>query len=165
MEIAIRQLRSTYREKKATMDELWRSAKVCRVVNVIAAVYGVSDLKQSYSDQHVRIREAAPSQSNREQKSRLSSSSDQIRAGAGFVPHKPSSHNDNFVLQGALLFELWTEQIPSANRDADFLFARRKQPRTVPENLRKICALKVGAGRGSNPRPCDRRILSFRASQ
>jgi hypothetical protein len=24
-----------YREKKATMDDIWRAAKVCRVVNVI----------------------------------------------------------------------------------------------------------------------------------
>jgi predicted transcriptional regulator of viral defense system len=35
MEIAIQALRSAYREEKATMDELWRAAKVCRVVNVM----------------------------------------------------------------------------------------------------------------------------------
>lgn len=35
METAIQALRSAYREKKATMDELWRAAKVCRVVNVM----------------------------------------------------------------------------------------------------------------------------------
>jgi predicted transcriptional regulator of viral defense system len=35
METAIQALRAAYREKKATMDELWRAANVCRVVNVI----------------------------------------------------------------------------------------------------------------------------------
>ena len=35
METAIQALRSAYREKKATMDQLWSSAKVCRVVNVM----------------------------------------------------------------------------------------------------------------------------------
>jgi predicted transcriptional regulator of viral defense system len=34
-ETAIQALRATYREKKATMDELWKAAKVCRVSNVI----------------------------------------------------------------------------------------------------------------------------------
>jgi len=34
-EIGSRHFASTYREKKATMDELWRLAKVCRVVNVM----------------------------------------------------------------------------------------------------------------------------------
>jgi hypothetical protein len=35
METAIQALRSAYREKKATMDELWHAAKVCRIVNVM----------------------------------------------------------------------------------------------------------------------------------
>jgi predicted transcriptional regulator of viral defense system len=35
METAIEALRAAYREKKATMDELWKAAKVCRVNNVI----------------------------------------------------------------------------------------------------------------------------------
>jgi predicted transcriptional regulator of viral defense system len=35
METAIDALRAAYKEKKSTMDELWRAAKVCRVVNVI----------------------------------------------------------------------------------------------------------------------------------
>jgi predicted transcriptional regulator of viral defense system len=35
METAFQALRGAYREKKATMDELWRAAKVCRVVNVM----------------------------------------------------------------------------------------------------------------------------------
>ena len=34
-ETAIQALRAAYREKKATMDELWKAAKVCRVSNVI----------------------------------------------------------------------------------------------------------------------------------
>lgn len=35
METAIQALRSAYRERKASMDQLWRAAKVCRVVNVM----------------------------------------------------------------------------------------------------------------------------------
>jgi hypothetical protein len=35
METAIQALHSAYREKKATMDDLGRAAKVCRVVNVM----------------------------------------------------------------------------------------------------------------------------------
>jgi hypothetical protein len=35
METAIKALRSAYREKKATMDQIWNAAKVCRVVNVM----------------------------------------------------------------------------------------------------------------------------------
>jgi len=34
-ELAIQALRECFREKKATMDELWAAAKVCRVANVI----------------------------------------------------------------------------------------------------------------------------------
>lgn len=34
-ETAIQALRATYREKRATMDELWEAAKVCRVSNII----------------------------------------------------------------------------------------------------------------------------------
>ncbi len=34
-ETAIQALRSSYREKKATMDQLWSAAKVCRVVNIM----------------------------------------------------------------------------------------------------------------------------------
>ena len=35
METAIQALRAAYREKKATMDDIWCAAKVCRVVNII----------------------------------------------------------------------------------------------------------------------------------
>jgi predicted transcriptional regulator of viral defense system len=35
METAIQALRNAYREKKATMDQIWNAAKVCRVVNVM----------------------------------------------------------------------------------------------------------------------------------
>ena len=34
-ELAIRALRECFREKKASMDELWEAAKVCRVANVM----------------------------------------------------------------------------------------------------------------------------------
>jgi predicted transcriptional regulator of viral defense system len=34
-ELAIQALRACFREKKATMDELWAAAKICRVANVM----------------------------------------------------------------------------------------------------------------------------------
>jgi len=34
-ELAIQALRECFREKKASMDELWTAAKVCRVANVM----------------------------------------------------------------------------------------------------------------------------------
>jgi predicted transcriptional regulator of viral defense system len=34
-ELATRALRECFREKKASMDELWAAAKVCRVANVM----------------------------------------------------------------------------------------------------------------------------------
>ena len=33
--VAIEALRDCYRQKKATMDELWQAAKVCRMTNVM----------------------------------------------------------------------------------------------------------------------------------
>jgi len=35
LDVAIEALRETWRSKKATMDELWEAAKVCRVANVM----------------------------------------------------------------------------------------------------------------------------------
>ena len=34
-DVAIEALRETWRQRRATMDELWRFAQVCRVANVI----------------------------------------------------------------------------------------------------------------------------------
>ena len=35
LDIALEALRDVYRQKKATMDELWDAAKICRVANVM----------------------------------------------------------------------------------------------------------------------------------
>ena len=35
LDIALEALRETWRARKATMDELWEAAKVCRVANVM----------------------------------------------------------------------------------------------------------------------------------
>lgn len=35
LDVALEALRETWRERRATMDELWRNAKVCRVANVM----------------------------------------------------------------------------------------------------------------------------------
>jgi hypothetical protein len=35
LDVALEALRDCYRERKATLDEIWPAAKVCRVANVI----------------------------------------------------------------------------------------------------------------------------------
>ena len=35
MDVALEALRETWTQRKATMDELWEAAKVCRVTNVM----------------------------------------------------------------------------------------------------------------------------------
>ncbi|MBW1805816.1 MAG: transcriptional regulator, partial [Deltaproteobacteria bacterium] len=35
LDVALEALRETWRSRKATMDELWETAKVCRVANVM----------------------------------------------------------------------------------------------------------------------------------
>lgn len=35
LDLAMQALRSCYRKKKATMDQLWEAAQVCRVANVM----------------------------------------------------------------------------------------------------------------------------------
>jgi hypothetical protein len=35
IDVALEALRDCYRQKKATMNELWEAAKVCRVANVM----------------------------------------------------------------------------------------------------------------------------------
>lgn len=45
-----------------------------------------------------------------------------------------SKYREMFVLKGALLFELWTQQRYRPTRDADFL-ARAEQPREIHRDL------------------------------
>ena len=35
LDVALEALRETFRKKKASMDELWEAAKICRVANVM----------------------------------------------------------------------------------------------------------------------------------
>jgi hypothetical protein len=35
MDVALEALRDCYRQKKASMNELWKAAKICRVANVM----------------------------------------------------------------------------------------------------------------------------------
>jgi predicted nucleotidyltransferase component of viral defense system len=59
-----------------------------------------------------------------------------------------SSHKDTFVLKGALLFELWTEQTHRPTRDADFLSQGENNLERFQKIFEEICALKIGAGKG-----------------
>ena len=54
-----------------------------------------------------------------------------------------SKHRDAFVLKGALLFELWTEQRYRPTRDADFLARGQNTPERWVGIFKEICEMKV----------------------
>ena len=54
-----------------------------------------------------------------------------------------SEHKMTFVLKGALLFELWTEETHRPTRDADFLSTGSSDPRRFEAILKEICVLPV----------------------
>lgn len=57
-----------------------------------------------------------------------------------------SNYRDLFVLKGALLFELWTEERYRPTRDADFLARGQNDPERFERIFREICAIKVEDG-------------------
>ena len=54
-----------------------------------------------------------------------------------------SKHKMTFILKGALLFELWTEETHRPTRDADFLSIGSSDPRRFEAILKEICVLPV----------------------
>lgn len=54
-----------------------------------------------------------------------------------------SEYRPTFVLKGALLFELWTEQRYRPTRDADFLARGENSPERFQKIFREICAAVV----------------------
>src|SRR2546423_75621 len=54
-----------------------------------------------------------------------------------------SEYRPTFVLKGALLFELWTEQRYRPTRDADFLARGENSPERFQKIFRQICAAVV----------------------
>ncbi len=54
-----------------------------------------------------------------------------------------SEHKMTFILKGALLFELWTEQTHRPTRDADFLSIGSSDPRRFEDLFKQICVLSV----------------------
>jgi hypothetical protein len=54
-----------------------------------------------------------------------------------------SPYRDVFILKGALLFELWTEQRYRPTRDADFLARGHNAPERFATIFRELCVLKV----------------------
>ena len=54
-----------------------------------------------------------------------------------------SRHRDVFILKGALLFELWTEQRYRPTRDADFLARGDNSPERFAHIFRELCVLEV----------------------
>jgi hypothetical protein len=54
-----------------------------------------------------------------------------------------SEHKTAFILKGALLFELWTEETHRPTRDADFLSIGSSDPRRFEALFKEICVLPV----------------------
>ena len=54
-----------------------------------------------------------------------------------------SEHKMTFILKGALLFELWTEETHRPTRDADFLSIGSSDPRRFEAIFKEICVLPV----------------------
>lgn len=54
-----------------------------------------------------------------------------------------SKHREAFILKGALLFELWTEQRYRPTRDADFLARGENSPERFVAMFKEICAMNV----------------------
>ncbi len=54
-----------------------------------------------------------------------------------------SEHKTAFILKGALLFELWTEQTHRPTRDADFLSIGSSDPHRFEAVFKEICILLV----------------------
>lgn len=54
-----------------------------------------------------------------------------------------SRYRETFVLKGALLFEMWTEQHYRPTRDADFLARGENTPQRFIEIFQEICGLNV----------------------
>jgi hypothetical protein len=54
-----------------------------------------------------------------------------------------SKHKTAFILKGALLFELWTEETHRPTRDADFLSIGSSDPRRFEAIFKEMCVLPV----------------------
>jgi hypothetical protein len=55
-----------------------------------------------------------------------------------------SKYRESFVLKGALLFELWTQQRYRPTRDADFLARGENNPGRLGGVFQEICEVQVG---------------------
>jgi len=65
-----------------------------------------------------------------------------ICPGTPSLPHQPVGYQKIFVLKGALLFELWTEQAHRPTRTLIFS-PMATTTRVVLKHLQEICALTV----------------------
>ena len=54
-----------------------------------------------------------------------------------------SAHREVFILKGALLFELWTDQRYRPTRDADFLASGGNSPDRFAQIFRELCAMET----------------------
>src|SRR5207302_1406473 len=54
-----------------------------------------------------------------------------------------SRHKDEFILKGALLFELWTDERYRPTRDADFLARGQNTPERFVEVFGEVCVAPV----------------------
>jgi Nucleotidyl transferase AbiEii toxin, Type IV TA system len=56
-----------------------------------------------------------------------------------------SGYRDVFILKGALLFELWTDQSYRPTRDADFLARGDNSPERFVRIFQELCTIKTEA--------------------
>lgn len=54
-----------------------------------------------------------------------------------------SPYRNNFVLKGAMLFRVWTDQVHRPTRDLDLLSRGEPSPAALTQTFRKICGLAV----------------------
>ena len=73
-----------------------------------------------------------------------------------------SSHREQFVLKGAMLFALWEPEMHRATRDLDLLGFGQSTPERLADIFRELCNLEVEAD-GVDFDPCSVRCEDIRA--
>jgi predicted nucleotidyltransferase component of viral defense system len=68
-----------------------------------------------------------------------------------------SSHREQFILKGAMLFALWEPELHRVTRDLDLLGFGHPAPERLADIFRELCNLEVEAdGVVFDPRSCAR---------
>ena len=98
---------------------------------------------QTKYHQHCRVREAASSENEPDSKEDFNLLLTKYAIERVLYRISQSPYKDIFVLKGALLFELWTEQTHRPTRDADFLSQGDNSLERFQKIFEEICAMTV----------------------